>query len=255
MLRIATQNLRAPEHGDSFHHRWKARQKAHVHLMVENRYQLVGLQELTYPIQSPFIEALTRKSDNWEVLTGSHGNAVAYQSQNLHPSADPENFIYPVNSEQESAFTVFPFTEIGTKVDFTFITTHIRGGDRAVREQQLTFLAETAQTYAQPTTPVLIAGDFNSISTVDKVFQKYSCTDLWEAAVNARNRDLSSYQGWHVSSEKKRFTEQRVDSVFGYGDVAVVESGVTESIWHGVQASDHNAVWCDVLFNRSSRLD
>jgi len=249
MLRIATQNLGMPQKSDGWKHRWSVRQKAHANLLNSNRFNLVALQELPAENFDDFKHTMNHKSETWEFVGDSYMNAVAFNEDFIHVADEPETFVYSDNAEGcSSAFTAVPFYDLGAEVYFTFIVTHLNGGDRAIRTKQTAELVAYAESRKTSEKPVIVAGDFNSLSAAQAVFRSADFADLWEATPNKENTFMDSYQGWTEKS-KARHQEERVDAIFGSGSLHVIEAGVLPSVWHNVQASDHNAVWCEVTLN------
>lgn len=253
MLRIGTQNLKAPSFDDGWKHRWAVRQRTHAKILTQNNLNLIAVQELPSDLQNSFLKSLDREEKTWDVVSGSHGNAVLYQPHLLHTAGDIETFIYPANNpEMKSSYSVLPFYELGTDTYFTLIFTHVRGGSREVRQQQAVTLTEAAhRIYESTQSPVVIAGDYNSLTTMQNALQSAGFQDLWETSKNCENEILDSYQGWLADDSEPEYHQQRIDNIYGIGHEHVIQSGVVLSELGMVQASDHNLVWCDVVFNKA----
>lgn len=251
MLRIATQNIRQPERGDRWRNRWSIRKQAHVHILNASRFHLVALQEMTKKTAKSFTNAVYKADENWVVTTPAYGNAVMYHSELVHTAGEAEIVEYEASSEKEkSGFTAYPFMELGTNTFFMFINTHLKDGDKGVRVAQAMQIMEYVQKLAkQNGVTVILAGDFNSIRTVQQVFRDNGLADLWEDEQDEPEAALNSYQGWTEAAGYK-YEDEHVDGLFVKGNIIVVESGILPAVWNGVQASDHNTVWCDVILNQ-----
>lgn len=246
MIRIATMNVRAAQQNDGWKHRWSKRCRAHAGLLEFNQIHLAAMQELRPYEKETLVHELGKTSD-WVVQANLQGNGIAYLQSRLSSLSEMVTVVYDHQSKIQAAYSKIMMLDINQQKSFWFYTTHLQSGASTVRvEQMRQFISDIDETVKDE--PVVVAGDFNSISTVPKLFDSEGFTSMWQSALKT-NDSMNTFQGWLEEEEESSHGYEMVDSMYVKNNVACVEAAVSPSFWRGTQASDHNMVWADMIMD------
>lgn len=250
MIRIATMNVRAAQHDDGWKHRWSKRCRAHAGLLHSNRIHLASLQELNAHETRTLTHELNKKEERWSVHSEPQGNGIAFLQSQVSPLSEMVTVVYEHQSVTPAAYSKMMFFDINQQKTFWFYNTHLQAGESSIRAEQIKqLITDVNQTVGDD--PVIVAGDFNSVTKIPALFDENNFRSMWQSALRT-NDSLNTYQGWLDDREPSHGYEM-VDSMYVKNNVTCVEAAVTSSTWRGIQASDHNMVWADVVIDDSDQ--
>lgn len=246
MIRIATMNVRAAQQNDGWKHRWSKRCRAHAGLVELHQIHLAAMQELR-PYEAETLAHELSKASDWVVQADLQGNGIAYLQSRLSPLSEMVTVVYDHQSKIQAAYSKMMMLDINQEKPFWFYNTHLQSGASTIRvEQMKQLISDIDETVKNE--PVVVAGDFNSISTVPKLFEAESFTSMWQSALKT-NDSMNTFQGWLEDEEEPSHGYEMVDTMYLKNNVTCVEAAVSSSIWRGTQASDHNMVWADMIMD------
>ncbi len=256
-LKIGTYNVWIINNGNKYAgYEWSVRKDRLAQSVVNNSFDIFGIQECDNTIKSQLPAAVSAKTEEggaqyeWHINKDSN-IGFAYNKNRLEVT-EPKVFWLSDTPDKKSncwdgysgrlcLYTVV--TDKLTDVKFGFMVTHGPLNDDSYREKMAVLINERAETYSKGELPVFLVGDMNTVATEPgyKELRKYWKDFYSEVPVEFIFGPLGSFNG-HKTSTNLDDVTKRIDYIFLRDPKGQVE-GVTyrcdNSRFDGFYPSDH----------------
>lgn len=142
------------------------------------------------------------------------------------------------------------FRDRNTGVEFYSLNTHLDHEVQLAKEKGAQLILDKINADLDPNLPIIITGDFNSISPVDPVYgiftEQGGFTDTWFSAKERIGEDYSTFHGYNGPE----LNGPHIDWILTRGPVAAESTGVVVFSIDGQYPSDHCPVIATIRMER-----
>ncbi len=256
-IKVGTYNVWVTNNGNKYTgYEWTVRKDRLAQSVVNNAFDIFGIQECDNTIKSSLPAAVAAKAGDKGIKYEWHINkdsniGFAYNKERLEVTTpkvfwlsdtpDKKSNCWDGYSGRLCLYTVV--TDKLTDVKFGFMVTHGPLNDDQYRVNMAKLLNERAETYSNGEIPVILVGDMNTVATEPGYteLRKYWKDCYGEAPYDFVYGPIGSFNG-HKTSNSLDDVTKRIDYVFlrdPKKQVEVATFKVDNSVFDNFYPSDH----------------
>lgn len=265
-LNLATFNVRYQTPKDTGVRNWDARKSACVACIRDERFDVVGLQEVREQQQQDLREMMPEYAFEFVGRdNGTKGEAVgiAYRKDRLKalesgrfwlsPTPEtPSNAMAWGGPERHRVAIWIKFEDLKTKKRFYYLSTHleVNGQNKNVRSESASLIISKEQEINKEGLPFFVVGDLNPTNQEEEVLVKlrgYFIDSYHKASDDGtRYGPTGTYNGFNPDADLSS-PNKKGDYIFGKGKYTLNRYEAVTKKYDGQYPSDHLAVVVNII--------